>query len=44
VLQAIRDERFYVITHPHWLTVVEQRVQRIVNGENPIELPPPDTY
>lgn len=42
VLQAIRDDRFYILTHPHWLGVVEKRIQRILNGENPTAIPPPE--
>jgi NAD(P)-dependent dehydrogenase (short-subunit alcohol dehydrogenase family) len=40
-LQAIRDERFYVLTHPEWTKHVEHRAKQIVNGENPTTLPPP---
>lgn len=41
VLQAIRDERFYVLTHPEWLNHVEHRAKQIVNGENLTMLPLP---
>jgi NAD(P)-dependent dehydrogenase (short-subunit alcohol dehydrogenase family) len=40
-LQAIRDERFYVLTHPEWTRHVEHRAKQIVNGENPTTLAPP---
>jgi NAD(P)-dependent dehydrogenase (short-subunit alcohol dehydrogenase family) len=40
-LQAIRDERFYVLTHPEWTKHVEHRAKQIVNGENPTTLAPP---
>jgi NAD(P)-dependent dehydrogenase (short-subunit alcohol dehydrogenase family) len=36
VLQAIRDQRFYVLTHPDHTAEVEQRGQRISRGENPV--------
>jgi hypothetical protein len=41
-LQAIRDEQFYVLTHPEWAKHVEHRSRQIVSGENPTRLPPPD--
>jgi NAD(P)-dependent dehydrogenase (short-subunit alcohol dehydrogenase family) len=40
-IQAIRDERFYVLTHPEWTKHVEHRAKQIVNGENPTTLAPP---
>jgi NAD(P)-dependent dehydrogenase (short-subunit alcohol dehydrogenase family) len=40
-LQAIRDERFYVLTHPEWTRHVEHRAKQVVNGENPTMLSPP---
>lgn len=39
VLEAIRDERFYIVTHPDWLENVELRTRQIVDGENPTALP-----
>jgi NAD(P)-dependent dehydrogenase (short-subunit alcohol dehydrogenase family) len=41
VLQAIRDERFYILTHPDWVKYVEHRMKQIVSGENPTVLPLP---
>ncbi len=35
VLQAIRDERFYVLTHPEWVAMVEVRMRAILDGTNP---------
>ena len=35
VLDAIRAGRFYILTHPKWTPLVEQRMQRLLNGENP---------
>jgi NAD(P)-dependent dehydrogenase (short-subunit alcohol dehydrogenase family) len=35
VLAAIRDNRFYILTHPEWTPLVTLRTQRLVNGENP---------
>jgi NAD(P)-dependent dehydrogenase (short-subunit alcohol dehydrogenase family) len=41
VLAAIRDERFYVLTHPQWLPYIEQRMKDILSGGNPTLLPVP---
>jgi NAD(P)-dependent dehydrogenase (short-subunit alcohol dehydrogenase family) len=41
VLAAIRDERFYILTHPDEIPAVEQRMQDIVRGNNPTPLPIP---
>lgn len=41
VLQAIRDECFYILTHPEWIEHMEHRTGQIVHGENPTALPPP---
>ncbi|HEX8114525.1 MAG TPA: SDR family NAD(P)-dependent oxidoreductase [Kofleriaceae bacterium] len=39
VLAAIRDERFYILTHPSETPVIEQRMRDIVRGNNPALLP-----
>ena len=41
VLAAIREDRFYVLTHPDWNPLIERRMQNILAGENPTPLPPP---
>jgi short-subunit dehydrogenase len=41
VLAAIRDERFYILTHPSWTPAIEQRMQDIVRGNNPTLFPVP---
>jgi NAD(P)-dependent dehydrogenase (short-subunit alcohol dehydrogenase family) len=41
VLDAIRDERFYVLTHPEWAPMVEARMRAIVDGEPPARPAPP---
>ena len=41
VLEAIREDRFYVLTHPEANPAIEQRTQRMLAGENPAPLPPP---
>ncbi|MEV4061609.1 SDR family NAD(P)-dependent oxidoreductase [Nonomuraea dietziae] len=41
VLQAIREERFYVLTHPEWTEHVEHRMTQILNGDDPTQPPPP---
>ena len=41
VLDAIREERFYVLTHPAWASMVEARMRAIVDGEDPARPVPP---
>ena len=41
VLAAIREDRFYILTHPDWNPMIERRMQNILAGENPQLLPPP---
>jgi hypothetical protein len=35
VFEAIRDEQFYILTHPDWMEVVRMRVDSLVRLENP---------
>src|SRR3954468_7330620 len=35
VLDAIRDERFYILTHPEMTPMIQQRMEDIVQGRNP---------
>jgi hypothetical protein len=37
VCDAIRTNRFYVITHPDSVVNMQDRFDRIVAGENPVE-------
>lgn len=41
VLQAIREERFYILTHPEWASMVEGRMRGILEGTEPQRPPPP---
>jgi NAD(P)-dependent dehydrogenase (short-subunit alcohol dehydrogenase family) len=41
VVDAIRAERFYVLTHPTWKNMIENRMQNILQGRAPIGVPPP---
>jgi NAD(P)-dependent dehydrogenase (short-subunit alcohol dehydrogenase family) len=41
VLDAIREDRFYILTHPEVAPAIEHRTRQIVAGENPFPLPPP---
>jgi NAD(P)-dependent dehydrogenase (short-subunit alcohol dehydrogenase family) len=43
VLEAIREERFYVITHDY-KSYIEARLKNVLAGENPEILPPPQDY
>lgn len=35
VVDAIRTKRFYILTHPEWQSMVSDRVDRMLSGENP---------
>jgi hypothetical protein len=39
VCDAVKADRFYVITHPESIPAFEERVRRIIAGENPEEPP-----
>jgi len=41
VLHAIREDRFYILTHPAWTPLVEARMKAILAGTNPERLPVP---
>jgi hypothetical protein len=41
VLSAIREERFYILTHPDWNYMIEHRVKTMLDGQNPSTMPPP---
>src|SRR5690606_18451065 len=41
VLAAIREERFYILTHPDYKTRVEERMQAILQDGPPPPLPAP---
>jgi NAD(P)-dependent dehydrogenase (short-subunit alcohol dehydrogenase family) len=38
---AVRDERFYILTHPRILPAVESRAREILEGRNPVSPLPP---
>lgn len=41
VVEAVREGRFYVLTHPEWQGMVRDRVDRMLSGEQPwAQLPP----
>jgi NAD(P)-dependent dehydrogenase (short-subunit alcohol dehydrogenase family) len=41
VLAAIRDERFYILTHPEYQPLIEQRMKDLLTGSNPTFVPTP---
>jgi NAD(P)-dependent dehydrogenase (short-subunit alcohol dehydrogenase family) len=41
VLAAIRDERFYILTHPEYKPLIEQRMKDLLSGSNPTFVPTP---
>jgi NAD(P)-dependent dehydrogenase (short-subunit alcohol dehydrogenase family) len=40
VVRAIREERFYVLTHPHWDNMIRNRMETILDGRDPTPVPP----
>jgi hypothetical protein len=41
VLAALRARQFYILTHPDFTPLIEQRMKRILASENPQLSPPP---
>jgi NAD(P)-dependent dehydrogenase (short-subunit alcohol dehydrogenase family) len=41
VFEAVREERFYIMTHPEMTPIVQLRVDNLLRGHNPIMPPPP---
>jgi NAD(P)-dependent dehydrogenase (short-subunit alcohol dehydrogenase family) len=39
VCDAVKTDRFYVLTHPESVPAFEERARRIVDGKNPVEPP-----
>jgi hypothetical protein len=39
VFQAIRDEKFYILTHPQWKEAIRVRVEDILQERNPRLVP-----
>lgn len=35
VLDAVQTDRFYILTHPEWTSMIEQRMTDVVEGRNP---------
>jgi NAD(P)-dependent dehydrogenase (short-subunit alcohol dehydrogenase family) len=35
VFDAVKNERFYILTHPEWLEVIQMRTDRLLHLENP---------
>lgn len=42
VVRAIQEERFYVLSHPHWINMVQERMAAIAEGRDPVPVPPGD--
>ncbi len=40
VVDATKRDRFYILTHPSWNNVLEGRFQTILEGQDPIPVPP----
>ena len=43
VVDAIRSERFYVLTHPSWSNMIRHRMENILEGRDPVGVMPPDS-
>jgi hypothetical protein len=41
VVEAIRARRFYVLTHPHWKNMIQNRMENILEGRDPGGVAPP---
>jgi NAD(P)-dependent dehydrogenase (short-subunit alcohol dehydrogenase family) len=35
VVEAVKGNRTYILTHPHWHSMITERTERIVSGESP---------
>jgi hypothetical protein len=35
VFEAIKEEKFYILTHPEWIPAVQLRVDSLLRAENP---------
>lgn len=42
VFQAIREERFYILTHPEWKAAIQSRMEDILQEQNPVPYQNPD--
>ena len=36
VFEAIRAEKFYILTHPTWKPLIQRRMQSILNESDPV--------
>ena len=41
VLESIRNETFYILTHKHWNHMLEERFRTILEQDDPVGVPPP---
>ena len=41
VVNAIREQQFYVLTHPHWKNMIEARMRTILDQTDPVGVQPP---
>ena len=42
VARAIQDDTFYILTHPGWNNIIRSRMENILNGRDPVSVPPDD--
>ena len=41
VVESIKEERFYILTHPEWNDLIRGRMENILEGRNPTPTVPP---
>jgi NAD(P)-dependent dehydrogenase (short-subunit alcohol dehydrogenase family) len=41
VVASIKEERFYILTHPEWNDMIRGRMENILEGRNPTAITPP---
>lgn len=40
VAQSIKDDTFYILTHPGWNNIIRNRMENILSGRDPVTVPP----
>ena len=43
VMDAVVNETFYILPHPEWNSMIETRMQDILEGRNPTIVNPPES-
>ena len=40
VARSIKDDKFYILTHPGWNNIIRNRMENILAGRDPVTVPP----